>query len=157
MDPVRGFINVCLVAKSSEHIPRESDLFKAFLVFCAEQNHKSTNQKDFVRNLNIALPHLRTARRAVPGTGSKKKVRATFFGFDVADGLVNGASKISSRTLYTDAYVSDGLETLKRHRPNVPTVKTVFAQIKPADKTNDPDSSNNVPDSSVIRPDNIWD
>jgi transposase len=64
---------------------------------------------------------------------------------------------IGGRTLNTDAYVSDGLETLKRHRPDVPTVETVLAQVKPANKTNDPDSSNNVPDSSVIRPDNIWD
>ena len=157
MDPVRSFINVCLVAKSSEHIPRESDLFKAFQAFCAEQNHKPTSQRNFVRRLHSALPHLRTTRRAVPGTGSKEKVAPTFFGFEVADGLVNGTSMIGGRTLNTDAYVSDGLETLKRHRPDVPTVETVLAQVKPANKTNDPDSSADVPDSSVRRPDTVWD
>lgn len=156
MDPVRSFINGCLVAKPSEHIPREPDLFKAFQAFCAEQNHKPTSQRTFLARLGAALPHLRTTRRAVPGTGSTKKVPITFFGFDVAEGLVSGPTMIAGRSLNTDAYISDGLETLKFHQPVVPAVETVLALITPADKTSDPDSSGDVPDSLVIRPDNPW-
>ena len=156
MDPVRSFINGCLVAKPSEHIPREPDLFKAFQAFCAEQNHKPTSQRTFLGRLGAALPHLRTTRRAVPGTGSTKKVPITFFGFDVAEGLVSGQTMTAGRSFNTDAYISDGLETLKLHQPVVPDVETVLALITPADKTSDPDSSGDVPDSLVIRPDNPW-
>ncbi len=156
MDPVRSFINVCLAAKPSEHIPLEPGLFKAFQVFCGEQNHKPTNQRDFVRQLAAALPHLRTGRRSVPGTGSTQKVPPTFFGFDVADGLMNGAT-MYGRTLNPDRYISDGLEALKRHRPAVPTVETVLAQIASSKRGADPDLSCSVPDASAVTPDNFWD
>ena len=79
-----------------------------------------------------------------------------FFGFDIADGLVNGPTMTAGRSLNTDGYISDGLETLKCHRPEVPTIETLQLQINPADKTSDPDSSGDVPDISVIRPDNPW-
>jgi len=157
MDPVRSFINVCLVAKPGEHIPRQTELFKAFQVFCSEQNHRPTAQSDFIEKLKAALPHLRLNRRAVPGTGSTKKAPACFFGFDVAENLVNGETMVTGRSLNADAYISDGLEHLKNHRPVEPSIETRLAQIKSSNKDKDPDNLFDVPDSSLMRPDSAWD
>ncbi|QNI48860.1 primase-like DNA-binding domain-containing protein [Synechococcus sp. A15-60] len=136
MDPIRNFIDQCLVAKPTDHIPADSKLFTAFKLFCHDQKHKATAQRTFINRLKAALPHLRAERMSVPGTSGGQKTPAVFFGMGLAEGLLvqgyepdlNTVSNRDEReSLNRDRYREGGLAEVKRHRPAVPTVEQILA------------------------------
>jgi len=127
MDPIRSFINRCLVPMQSDHLPKESDLFTAYKAFCEDQNHRPTSQRTFCTRLGNALPHLKSSRRSVPGSNSGAKAPSVFFGFQVAKGLVSGPGMTFNPKINADKYVESGYTMVHNHRPQEPNVEVVFA------------------------------
>ena len=135
MDPVRRFVNHCLVPKPGNHFPDETLLFKSYQVFCKEQNHRATAQRSFLNRLEGALPHLRTRRRSVPGSNSRKKTRECFYGFDVQEDLITFPTSMINNGPQLDPskYVQQGYEALQEHRPEEPDVMVVVAHFSNPD------------------------
>ena len=142
MDPVRSFANSCLVPMQADYLPSESELFKAFGAFCDDQNHRATSQRTFVARLAMALPHLRTGRRSIPGSNSSRKTPAMFFGFGVKEGLVRLSMISHKATLRPEHYVQMGYQALQKHKPEEPNPSQLEALVNP-------DSNKPCPDSSV--------
>ena len=148
MDAVRSFANACLVPRPSNHLPNETELFKAFQAFCTEQNHRPTSQKTFVSRLAMALPHLRADRRSVAGSNSSRKAPACFFGFGVKEGLIRTSMLTQKSILHAKHYVQNGYEELRSHKPDLPEAAEVLAILSP-------DSIQPCPDRVEEHPDRI--
>ena len=133
MDPIRSFIDQCLVPAESEAVPSDEALFTAFKLFCYDQNHKATTQRNFVNRLKAAVSHLRAdERRSIPGTNGGKKTPKVFFGFSLRKGLMQqGQGDDPEQDLVKGfeqrwcldrgAYGEGGLALLRAHRPEPPS------------------------------------
>ena len=135
MDPIRSFIDICVEPSSAETITSDSQLFTAFKLFCHDQRHRATTQRNFVNRLKAALPHLRLERRNVPGSSGQKKTPAVFYGLQVRKGLMSKFSEVGDGdhvtlrdeiySLDRNAYGEGGLKATKQHFPNAPTAEVV--------------------------------
>ena len=146
MDPIRAFIDTCLVPVPTTgddlQLPDPERLYIAYRLFCSDRNHRSISQGNFISRLAAALPHLRQERRALPGSNSAQKIKAFFYGFDLAEQLLAAGTKDIGRltnpntTKHRDLpdygldrrhYREGGLADLKAHRPDLPDLHAVYA------------------------------
>ena len=94
MDSIRGFIDACLspAPGGSKAITDPDQLYQAFELYRHDRNHKAMNRNTFVARVTQALPHLKQERKSVPGTNSKHKVKACFYGLQLNEGLIKRAT-----------------------------------------------------------------
>ncbi len=113
MDPVRSFIDKCLVPCESIDIPNIRNAYQAFRLFCIATGHRACSQANFNCRVKQALPHLYRARKAVPGTDSRSKTPGVFFGFGLKPGLWNASQECALQVL--DGTFRKPRESLETH------------------------------------------
>ena len=86
-DSANLFIDSCLEPADASTIPDLTDLYCCYQLFCTMQGNRPLSNKNFKSRMSESIRHLYLPRRTKPGSGGSEKLPATFFGFQMVEGL----------------------------------------------------------------------
>ena len=133
-DSANLFIDCCLEPADASVKPEITEMYCCYQLFCTTQGMRPLALKNFKQRLSESLRHLYLPRRSEPGSWGKAKLPATFFGFQMIEGLWQervefraacAHNMIEAPTHQNSLGVMDtrklsegGFETLASHRPS---------------------------------------